>query len=76
MVAHRVLLIDDNQIFGSQVVAAFADADISATWVTRSSAALPLLSSEATRPELIIVDLVRPASAGRWLIDHLHLQRM
>jgi CheY-like chemotaxis protein len=71
MVESRILLIDDNHIFGSQVVAAFADAGIPASWVTRGSAALPLLAQEATRPELLIVDLVRPASAGRWLLQRL-----
>lgn len=71
MAGHRVLLVDDNQIFGSQVVAAFADAGIPALWVARGSEALPFLHAEAMGPELMIVDLVRPASAGRWLLDRI-----
>ncbi len=74
MVAPCVLIVDDNQIFGSQVVAAFADAGISATCVARGNDALALLQSEATPPDLLIVDLVRPASGGRWLLERISAQ--
>lgn len=72
MAACRVLLVDDNQIFGSQVVTAFAEVGITATWVAHGSEGLAQLSSEATRPQLLIIDLVRPASAGSWLLSQLH----
>jgi len=72
MAASRVLLVDDNQQFGSQVVAAFAEAGIQADWVARGSEALSLLGSAALRPQLLIVDLVRPASGGDLLLTRLY----
>lgn len=72
MAGQRVLIIDDNQIFGSQVVAAFTDVGLPATWVARGSQALSLLDSEPV--QLLIVDLVRPASGGRQLLEHLAAQ--
>lgn len=73
MAGQRVLIIDDNQIFGSQVVAAFTDVGLPATWVARGSQALSLLESEPV--QLVIADLVRPASGGRWLLEQLSGQQ-
>lgn len=71
MAACRVLLVDDNQIFGSQVVTAFAEVGIAATWVAHGSEAMPHLQHGASRPQLLIIDLVRPASGGSWLLSQL-----
>jgi hypothetical protein len=76
MAAPPVLLIDDNQTFGQQVVAAFADVGLQAHWVARSADAIAFLSAElrAELPAslLCVVDLVRPASGGRAFLAQLH----
>lgn len=78
MAAPRVLIIDDNQTFGQQVVAAFDDVGLSAVWVARAGEALarvePYLQANdpLSPPPLCIVDLVRPASGGRAILNHLH----
>lgn len=69
MSAHRVLVVDDNQGFRDQVISAIAAVGIETHGAARGSEALRLCAS--LLPELVIVDLVRPASEGRWLIDRL-----
>ena len=76
MAAPPVLLIDDNQTFGQQVVAAFADVGLQAHWVARAADAIAFLEAErrAGLPTslLCVVDLVRPASGGRAFLTQLH----
>lgn len=69
MSAHRVLVVDDNQGFRDQVISAIAAVGIETHGAARGSEALRLCAS--LLPDLVIVDLVRPASEGRWLIDRL-----
>ncbi len=76
MAAPPVLLIDDNQTFGQQVVAAFADVGLQAHWVPRGADAIAYLESQLgsglPASLLCVVDLVRPASAGRAFLAQLH----
>lgn len=65
----RIVVVDDNQRFCEQVVAAFAEVSISAQGFSRGSEALPILAS--MHPELLVVDLLRPGSEGRWLLDQV-----
>lgn len=69
MSAHRVLVVDDNQGFREQVISAIAAVGVETQGAARGSEALRLCAS--LLPDLVIVDLVRPASEGRWLIDRL-----
>lgn len=80
MLPLRVLIVDDNQGFGEQVVQAFASAGLAASWVPRAVDALPLLGFLDDRQGvqgigLVIVDLVRAASGGRQLAVQLAAQR-
>ena len=74
----QVLVIDDNQTFGQQVVAAFGEVGLPAVWAARAGDAIALLErllTEASGPPsalLCVVDLVRPASGGRVFLGHLH----
>jgi CheY-like chemotaxis protein len=72
MPAQRVLVVDENQSFCTQVVAAFSEVGIEARGGARGSEALLLAASFL--PDLIIVDLVRPGSEGRWLLGRLYAQ--
>ncbi|MBL9007344.1 MAG: DUF4388 domain-containing protein [Myxococcales bacterium] len=78
MATPQVLLIDDNQTFGQQVVAAFSEVGLPAVWAARAGDAIALLErmlTEASGPPaslLCVVDLVRPASGGRVFLGHLH----
>ena len=72
MPAQRVLVVDENQSFCHQVVAAFAEAGIEARGSTRGNEALMLAAS--FRPDVVVVDLVRPGSEGRWLLGRLCAQ--
>ena len=76
MAAPPVLLIDDNQTFGQQVVAAFADVGLQAHWVARAADAIAFLEAERRgglpAALLCVVDLVRPASGGRAFLTQLH----
>lgn len=66
-----VLLVDDNQSFSAQVTAAFAETGVDCRAYARGDEVLGLLEQGLLRPDLLIVDLVRPASAGRWLVEQL-----
>lgn len=72
MPAQRVLVVDENQSFCNQVVAAFAEAGIEARGSARGNEALMLAAS--FRPDVVIVDLVRPGSEGRSLLERLYAQ--
>lgn len=78
MATPQVLLIDDNQTFGQQVVAAFDEVGLPAMWTARAGDAITWLErllTEAGGPPaslLCVVDLVRPASGGRVFLGHLH----
>lgn len=78
MATPQVLLIDDNQTFGQQVVAAFGEVGLHAVWAARAGDAIALVErmlTEASGPPaslLCVVDLVRPASGGRVFLGHLH----
>lgn len=76
MAAPPVLLIDDNQTFGQQVVAAFADVGLQAHWVARAAEATAFLEAQLAdglpASLLCVVDLVRPASGGRPFLAQLH----
>ena len=54
------------------MVAAFAEAGIEARGSTRGNEALMLAAS--FRPDVVVVDLVRPGSEGRWLLGRLCAQ--
>jgi len=72
MPAQRVLVVDENQTFCNQVVAAFSEAGIDARGSARGNEALMLAAS--FRPDVVVVDLVRPGSEGRWLLGRLCAQ--
>jgi hypothetical protein len=78
MATPQVLLIDDNQTFGQQVVAAFGEVGLPALWAARAGDAIATLErmlTEVSGPPtslLCVVDLVRPASGGRVFLGHLH----
>lgn len=65
----RIVVVDDNQRFCEQVVAAFAEVSLSAQGFSRGSEALPVISCQ--HPELLVVDLLRPGSEGRWLLEQV-----
>ncbi|MFO0578916.1 MAG: DUF4388 domain-containing protein [Polyangia bacterium] len=69
MPGQRVLVVDDNQGFREQVVSAIAATGLQVHGIARGSEALRLCAS--LLPDLLIVDLVRPASEGHWLIERL-----
>lgn len=69
MVEPRIVVVDDNQRFCEQVVAAFAEVGISAQGFSRGSEALPVILSE--RPALLVVDLLRHGSEGRLLLSQI-----
>ena len=69
MVEPRIVVVDDNQRFCEQVVAAFAEVGILAQGFTRGSEALPVIQSQ--QPALLVVDLLRQGSEGRWLLSQL-----
>lgn len=69
MPGHRVLVVDDNQGFRDQVVSALTESGVETFGAPRGSEALRLTAS--LFPDLLIIDLVRPASEGRWLIERL-----
>ena len=66
----RIVVVDDNQRFCEQVVAAFAEVGIAAQGFARGSEAQPVIASQ--RPELLVVDLLRPGSEGRWLLSQVY----
>ncbi len=72
MPAQRVLVVDENQSFCNQVVAAFSEAGIEARGSARGNEALMLAAS--FRPDVVVVDLVRPGSEGRSLLARLYGQ--
>jgi CheY-like chemotaxis protein len=72
MPAQRVLVVDENQSFCMQVVAAFSEVGIEARGSARGNEALLLAAS--FHPDLIVVDLVRPGSEGRWLLGRLYAE--
>ena len=72
MPAQRVLADDENQTFCNQVVPAFSEAGTDARGSARGNEALMLAAS--FRPDVVVVDLVRPGSEGRWLLGRLCAQ--
>ena len=69
MPGQRVLVVDDNHGFRDQVVSAIAATGLQVHGIARGSEALRLCARFL--PDLLIVDLVRPVSEGRWLIERL-----
>jgi len=65
----RIVVVDDNQRFCEQVVSAFAEVGITAHGFARGTEALPVLVGQQSA--LLVVDLLRPGSEGRWLLSQL-----
>jgi CheY-like chemotaxis protein len=81
MSVYRVLVVDDNQSFCQQVVASFAEPAskasgevvIEAHGCPSGQQALPLIAR--LMPNVVVVDLVRLGSEGRFLIERLLSER-
>ena len=81
MSVYRVLVVDDNQSFCQQVVASFAEPAskasgevvIEALGCQSGQQALPLIAR--LMPNVVVVDLVRLGSEGRFLIERLLSER-
>lgn len=65
----RIIVVDDNQRFCEQVVSAFAEVGITAQGFARGSEALPVILRQQVA--LVVVDLLRSGSEGRWLLSQL-----
>lgn len=62
----RVVVVDENQRFGEQLVSAFSEIQIVARSFLRGPEAWPAILQ--AQPALLVVDWSRPGSEGRWLL--------
>jgi DNA-binding response OmpR family regulator len=69
--AHRVLLVEDNEAVGRQVVATLGGAGYEVDWIRRGDEAIAAVSDEH---DLVILDLMLPGASGFEVLAQLRRQ--
>ena len=69
----RILLVEDHEPLGEQIVAALTDAGYPTDWLRRGDA---VLTARVESYSLVILDVVLPGASGFRILEHLRRQQI